>query len=88
MERERVVNMSSDEMAAALAQANQAIEDLQVRNAFLERSLDELDQVVRGLNLEVQRLHREVIQLWEQQSQDAPGGRRPDRLEDEVPPHY
>ena len=80
--------MSDDEWAEALEQANEKIDDLQVRNAFLERSLDELDKVVRGLNLEVQRLHREVVQLWEQQAQDAPGGQRPDRLEDEVPPHY
>ena len=80
--------MTNDECAEALAQANAAIEELQIRNAFLERSLDDLDKVVRGLNLEVQRLHREVIQLWEQQAQDAPGGQRPARLEDEVPPHY
>ena len=83
----RSANAAADN-AAALAQAQESLIELQVKNAFLEKSLDELDKVVQGLNKEVQLLRREVDQLWMQQASDAPGGQRPFRLEDEVPPHY
>lgn len=72
----------------ALARAQESIVDLQVKNSFLERNLEDLDKVVQGLNLEVQSLRREVQQLWEQQAAEAGASQRPPRLEDEVPPHY
>ncbi|MDR0965826.1 MAG: SlyX family protein [Myxococcales bacterium] len=67
---------------------DERIVNLEIKQAFLERSLDELDAVVRGLNLEVQRLHKEVDRLQRQQLEDSGEPKRPARLEDEVPPHY
>lgn len=62
--------------------------NLEIKQAFLERSLEDLDGVVRSLNLEVERLHKEVDRLQRQQGEEAPGAARAPRLEDEVPPHY
>lgn len=68
--------------------ADERLINLEIKQAFLERSLDDLDGVVRGLNLEVEKLHREVERLQRLQVEAAPGAARPAPLEDEVPPHY
>lgn len=62
--------------------------NLEIKQAFLERSLEDLDGVVRGLNLEVERLNKEVARLQRQQIEEGAGALRASRLEDEVPPHY
>lgn len=62
--------------------------NLEIKQSFLERNIEELDGVVRSLNLEVQRLHREIERLQHQSTEEAPGLLRSIRLEDEVPPHY
>ncbi len=66
---------------------DERIINLEIKQAFMERGLEDLDAVVRGLNLEVERLRKEVCRLQRQLSEEAPGAMRP-RLEDEVPPHY
>jgi uncharacterized coiled-coil protein SlyX len=58
------------------------IVDLEIKLAFQERSLAELDGVVRTLRAEVDALRAEVAQLH--------AGLRPDAQEtvDEKPPHW
>lgn len=57
------------------------IEDLQVRLAFHEHHLAELDAVIRELRDQVDRLREEVRELREQR----PMG---DEDPDQKPPHY
>lgn len=58
------------------------IVDLEVRYTYLERVVQELDQVVVDLRTEIERLRREVTELSRVAVDD---GSSP---ENEKPPHY
>lgn len=61
------------------------IEDLEVRYAFQQHELQQLDEVVREQADLIQQLRLELQQLREQMEQDAP----PEPpMEEQVPPHY
>ena len=62
---------------------NERIVDLEIRFAYLERHLTELDAVVRDLAGEIRRLHAEVEMLRDGSPNESPSG-----LEGERPPHY
>ncbi len=61
------------------------VEDLEVRYAFQEDTIRQLDEVVQQLSSELQELRGVVralrLQLESQESS-------PNKLEDEKPPHY
>ncbi|MBQ4334304.1 MAG: SlyX family protein, partial [Myxococcaceae bacterium] len=50
--------------------SDERIINLEIKQAFVERGLEELDAVVRGLNLEVERLRKEVSRLQRQLSEE------------------
>jgi SlyX protein len=65
---------------------DERLTNAEVKLAFLERTVEDLDSVVLELNREVQMLRREVEQLRGQLAQaGAVAAAKP---EDEVPPHY
>ncbi len=63
--------------------------DLEIKLGFLERTLEELSEVVLGQGKEIERLERRVAQLGERLASkgDGAGDAEPDPLE-ERPPHY
>jgi len=64
------------------------VEELEIKVAYLERNLAELDEVVRQMADENARLVREVKQLADRVAAAAGqgGDMDPDRYQ--VPPHY
>lgn len=62
------------------------IDDLEVRYAFQEDTLRQLDEVVRQLGDELRALKAEVTELRAQLAETPEGA--PNKLEDEKPPHY
>ena len=62
------------------------IEDLEVRYAFQEETLRQLDLVVAELGNELRRLKRELKEVRAQVADSPQGGQN--KLEDEKPPHY
>ena len=64
----------------------QRIEDLEIRMAFLEKGLADLDQVVQQVATELDFTRQTVKQLREQVQSDSLTVRG-DPME-EVPPHY
>jgi uncharacterized coiled-coil protein SlyX len=63
--------------------SSERTEALEVRVAWLERHVAELDEVVRGAVERLDELRRAIETLEEAQS-----GRGPGTPEDEAPPHY
>ena len=63
------------------------LDEIEMRYAFQEDQIRQLDEVVRELGDEVLRLKRELKQLRAQMSELSPEG-KPNSLEDEKPPHY
>jgi SlyX protein len=63
------------------------IDDLEVKNAFMEDTLERLNDVVVRQQRQIDRLLLQVTELREQQASTAvsPGFRS---LRDELPPHY
>lgn len=61
------------------------IEELEIRYAFQEDLLRELDEVMRAQADQIDRLRRELHSLREQLTQE---GDDPNTLEGEKPPHY
>lgn len=57
--------------------------EVEVKVAFLERDLRELDDVVRGLVRRIELLERELAALREQSAPESVRG----TLAEEVPPH-
>jgi uncharacterized coiled-coil protein SlyX len=75
-------------MTTTQAQDREDINELQVRIAFLEDTLSQLDQVVRELSDENRVMGRELKDL---KAKVAAGGTvdgGSSSLEDEKPPHY
>ena len=64
------------------------VEELEIKVAYLERNLTELDDVVRELADENARLVREVKQLAERVAAAAGQGGDVDPERYQVPPHY
>ena len=62
------------------------LEDLEVRMAFLEKGIADLDQVIQGLAAQLDHTRNAVRQLREQVQTDSLTVRG-DPM-DEVPPHY
>ncbi len=62
--------------------AEDRIVDLEIRMSFLERHLEELDQVVLQVRGQLDAFQRELESLRQHQLGEA------NKLEDEVPPHY
>ena len=61
---------------------SERVEELEIRSAFQEDLLRDLDEVIRTQADQIDRLQRELISLREQIAQE---GEAP---EDEKPPHY
>lgn len=59
--------------------------DLEMRSAFQDDTIRQLDEVIRQLFDELASLRQELGQLREQVLEDEG---KPNSLEDEVPPHY
>lgn len=61
---------------------SERVEELEIRSAFQENLLRDLDEVIRSQADQIDQLQRELISLREQIAQE---GEAP---EDEKPPHY
>jgi len=66
-------------------QLEQRIEALEVKAAFTEDMLDQLNLTIYRQQQQIERLTREVVQLRQQQPE---GGAAVRSLRDELPPHY
>jgi len=64
------------------------VEELEIKVAFLERGLAELDEVVRELADDNARLVRVVKQLTERVAAASGGAGEVDPERYQVPPHY
>ena len=68
------------------------VTDLEIRLAFLEDSLNTLDQVVRDLGDSIDAIRREMSDLREAQIAQAHDGTQTlsnnERMLNEKPPHY
>ncbi len=64
------------------------VEELEIKVAYLERGLAELDDVVRELADDNARLVREVKQLVERVAASSGGVGEVDPERYQVPPHY
>ncbi len=64
---------------------SERIEELEIRSAFQEDLLRDLDEVMRAQADQIDRLQRELISLREQLTQEGEGS---NAIEDEKPPHY
>ncbi len=61
--------------------------DLEVKIAFLERHIEEMDKAFLAVNDQIHTLNRAVERLAAQQKKSqSPGGE--ESREDAVPPHY
>lgn len=68
--------------------ADRRLEDMEVKIAFLEHTLSELDGVVRELADDNTRLKREVLELRERMQAAMGNGEAMDPERYQVPPHY
>ncbi|MFT5679441.1 MAG: putative coiled-coil protein SlyX [Myxococcota bacterium] len=73
-------------MAKDASGLEKRLEDLEVRMAFLEKGLGDLDQVIQQLAGELDHMRHTTAQLREQLQSDSLTIRG-DPM-DEVPPHY
>ncbi len=64
------------------------IDDLEVKIAFLEHTLSQLDDVVRELADENRLLKREIIELRQRMMAGGNPGDEMDPERYQVPPHY
>ena len=65
--------------------AHSRVDDLEARMAFLERSIEDLDQVVRQLADQLAALHAELGGIRTEVSKHV---ERSTDLAEEVPPHW
>lgn len=61
------------------------IQDLQIKQTFLERHIEEQDRVIYAMQSELERLRRDIESLKEQASAKSDGNDLP---ADQKPPHY
>lgn len=71
-----------------MTQPDARMEDLEVKLAFLEHALAQLDGVVRELADDNVRLKREVADLRERLNTAVGSGPQMDPAQYQVPPHY
>jgi uncharacterized coiled-coil protein SlyX len=71
-----------------MTQPNARLEDLEVKVAYLEHTLSQLDEVVRDLADDNLRLKREVAELRERLTAAVGSGPEMDPSQYQVPPHY
>ena len=64
------------------------LEDMEVKMAFLEHSLSQLDEIVRELSDDNLRLKRGVAELRERLQAAMGSGEAMDPERYQVPPHY
>lgn len=64
------------------------ITDLEVRMAFLEKTLGDLDDVVRDVADQLASTRAALQELRDQVSRGEDGQARPHNLVEERPPHY
>lgn len=62
------------------------LEALEIKAAYAEDMLDQLNLTIYQQQQMLERLMRELVQLREQSSQSSQG--TPRSLRDEIPPHY
>ena len=68
--------------------SDERLEDMEVKMAFLEHSLSQLDEIVRELSEDNLRLKREVGELRERLQAAVGSGEAMDPERYQVPPHY
>jgi uncharacterized coiled-coil protein SlyX len=61
------------------------IQDLQIKQTFLERHVEEQDRVIYAMQSELAKLRKEIETLKEQASANSEGSDMP---ANEKPPHY
>jgi len=71
-----------------MTQPNKRLEDLEVKLAFFEHALSQLDEVVRELADDNARLKREVTELRGRVTAAVGSGPDMDPAQYQVPPHY
>lgn len=64
----------------------QRLMELEIKAAFTEDLLDQLDQVIVRQQEQIDLLMRELAQLRQQPREEGAGGSRPPH--DDLPPHY
>lgn len=69
-----------------MSDLDQRVTDLEVKSAFSDQLVRDLDAVVHALNREVQALRAELVELRAQVADNDEG--EGNKLEDEKPPHY
>jgi uncharacterized coiled-coil protein SlyX len=69
-------------------ETTERVDDIEARMAFLERTVQELDDVVREAFDEIARLKGEVNKLSDRLEQGPELGVHVGSPQDEVPPHY
>lgn len=72
--------------ATGAQRLEERIEALEVKAAFTEDLLDQLNLAIYRQQQQIEQLTREVVQLRQQQPEG--GGAAPRSLRDELPPHY
>ena len=70
----------------------QRFTDIEIRMAYLENSVQTLDQVIRELGETLDRTRRELVDLKDTMNTYAPDGKdglsSTERMLNEKPPHY
>lgn len=63
-----------------------SIQDLQIKQAFLERHIEEQDRVIYGMQTEIEKLRAELKKIADRT--ESLGSQDNDMPADEKPPHY
>ncbi len=67
--------------------SEQRLDNLEIKAAYAEDLLDELNRIVSRQQMQIDRLQRELNRLRQQYDSEGPGaGTR--NLRDEIPPHW
>lgn len=63
-----------------------SIQELQIKQTFLERHIEEQDRVIYSMQSELEKLRKEVVRLSERV--DAGSGQGDEMPANDRPPHY
>ena len=63
-----------------------SIQDLEIKQAFLERHIEEQDRVIYGMQTEIEKLRAELKKIADRTA--SLGSQGNDLPADEKPPHY